>query len=242
MSLKTPQVIQRPIEDLKEVLRYAMMKVGLRAVNIPADIEKQVLIEHVVSNYGNHTHEEIKLAFDLAITGKLDVDPNCFENFSCVYFSKIMNAYRAWAGKTYKEVVKEKHPEVVKEDLSDRTMQDWWNDVSLKVRTKGLPYFSIGPMLYKWAEEKGMIKNSGFKKSEFVTKFFDLKIKDLLDKYSLDRSDKTKIELEDYQRMKRLGLIEAYYVGVVQAMCRSLMIHEMMLKEVENGNSDLAGI
>lgn len=76
-----------------------MVKIGLRANNWPTDEEKLLLQQHIVRFYGNHTLDEIRLAFDMAITGRLDVQANCYENFSCLYFSTIMNAYRQWVAR-----------------------------------------------------------------------------------------------------------------------------------------------
>lgn len=39
----------------------------------------------------------------MAIDGKLSVDAKCYENFSCAYFSEIMNAYRLWSSQEIKE-------------------------------------------------------------------------------------------------------------------------------------------
>lgn len=75
-----------------------MLKVGLRGKNFPNGVAKSLLLDHIYTNYGNHTPDEIRLAFNLSVAGKLQVDDvNCYENFSCLYFSKIMNAYRVWA-------------------------------------------------------------------------------------------------------------------------------------------------
>ena len=96
---KSGRVNERPQEDLKQALRFVMLKVGLRAANLPNDEERQILIDHISKYYGNHTPEEIKYAFDLALTDKLELDAKevtCYENFSCLYFSTIMNAYRKW--------------------------------------------------------------------------------------------------------------------------------------------------
>ena len=76
-----------------------MVKVGLRAANFPSKEETALLVDHIEKFYSNHNPEEIKLAFDLAITDKLEIDQKevtCYENFSCLYFSTIMNAYRNW--------------------------------------------------------------------------------------------------------------------------------------------------
>lgn len=80
-------------EDLKQVLRYAMILVGLRSNNMPTDEEKFVLLNFIKSNFGNLTPEEIKLAFEYAVAGKYNVDVKCYENFSCEYFGRIIKAY-----------------------------------------------------------------------------------------------------------------------------------------------------
>lgn len=81
-----------------------MVLVGLRAQNYPDDLEKQVLLNFIQEHYGGHTPGEIKLAFEMAILRKLDVDPVCYENFSIAYFAGIMEAYRVWAREQVKQL------------------------------------------------------------------------------------------------------------------------------------------
>lgn len=80
-------------DDLKRVLRYSMLLVGLRANNMPTDEEKFVLINFIKTNFANVTIAQIKLAFDMAVAGKLGVDAKCYENFSCEFFGRIMARY-----------------------------------------------------------------------------------------------------------------------------------------------------
>jgi hypothetical protein len=79
--------------DLKQVLRYSMLLVGLRANNMPTEEEKFVLINFIKTNFANVTIAQIKLAFDMAVAGKLQVDAKCYENFSCEFFGRIMSSY-----------------------------------------------------------------------------------------------------------------------------------------------------
>lgn len=97
VALAGPKIVLSDEEKLLEVLRYVMVIIGLRAQNYPDTIETQILINFIIENYGGHTPAEIKLAFEMAITRKLDVEANCYENFSVAYFVSIMEAYRAWA-------------------------------------------------------------------------------------------------------------------------------------------------
>lgn len=94
-------------EPLRQALRYAMIIVGLRADNFPQEEEKRVLLQFIAQNYGGHTPSEIKLAFDMAVTGKLNLDKKeviCYENFSVLYFSQVMNAYREWSRQAYAHI------------------------------------------------------------------------------------------------------------------------------------------
>ncbi len=105
----TQNIRTRSEEDLKQVLRMAMLMVGLRGSNLPTDEEKYVLLAFIKSNYGNQTPEEIAIAFEYAVAGKLNTDCKCYENFSCEYFGRIMNAYIEYARQETKLV---KRPEI----------------------------------------------------------------------------------------------------------------------------------
>lgn len=107
--------------DIKEVLRYSMLLVGLRGNNLPTEEEKFVLTNFVRSNFGNQTPEEIKIAFEMAVAGKLNIDAKCYENFSCEYFGRIMNAYLDYARQEIKNLPKPM--EQVKEKPSDQELK-----------------------------------------------------------------------------------------------------------------------
>ena len=112
---------RRSEEDLKEVLRYVMVLVGLRGVNMPTDEEKYVLLNFIRLNFGNQTPEEIRLAFEYAIAGKFEIDAKCYENFSCEYFGRIMKAYIDFSRNEVK--VKPKEIEEAKPVPSDEELK-----------------------------------------------------------------------------------------------------------------------
>lgn len=97
-ALEEPRIRQlSEVEPIKEALRYAMVLIGLRSQNWPGKEETAVMLEYIVSTYGGHRVSEIRLAFKMAVEGKLGVEVNCYENFSVLYFSTVMNAYRNWS-------------------------------------------------------------------------------------------------------------------------------------------------
>lgn len=101
------------IGDLEAALRYCMLLVGIRATNLPSAEEKAILIRHITKHYSGHTISEIRLAFEMAIAGELDIaadDVKAYESFSPVYFSQIINSYRRWSVQEFKQNIKTVDP------------------------------------------------------------------------------------------------------------------------------------
>lgn len=81
------------VEPIKQALRYIFALVGLRPEQIPGDIEKIVLINFIKDNLKNHSPEELKLAFEVAVKGDFKTELNHFGHFSALYLSRVFNDY-----------------------------------------------------------------------------------------------------------------------------------------------------
>lgn len=104
------------VEEVSKALRYIFVLIGLRAEQVPDEEEKAVLKDYVIEEYGGHTTEEIKLAFKMAIQGKLKIaqkDVKCYGIFSPAYFTSIMDSYREWAREQAEKLINRKEPERV---------------------------------------------------------------------------------------------------------------------------------
>lgn len=122
LAISKPRIANEPVETLKEALRQVFFLIGLRAEQIPADEEKGFLIQYIAENYGGHTAEEVKLAFKMAIQGKLKLDykeVKCYGIFSPMYFTVIMDAYREWA-REQAEKISRNIPELVVSEIEKR--------------------------------------------------------------------------------------------------------------------------
>jgi hypothetical protein len=143
----------RSESDIKDVLRYAMVLVGLRGNNMPTDEEKFVLLNFIRTNFGNQTPEEIRLAFEYAISGKFETDVKCYENFSCEYFARIMKAYIEYSRQEVKSLPKQIEP-----------MKDVPTDLELKkmaienanFHRKMLIDYNKGNSLFNWKSLGGL--------------------------------------------------------------------------------------
>lgn len=111
------------METLKEALRQVFFLIGLRAEQIPTDEEKSFLIQYIAENYGGHSADEIKLAFKMAIQGKLKIDNRdvkCYGIFSPIYFTTIMDAYRIWASEQADRVARKSAPIQIVSEVEKR--------------------------------------------------------------------------------------------------------------------------
>lgn len=70
--------------------------IGLRKSQFPTPEEDIFNVAFIKKNFGHKTTAEILEAFELAVTGKIDVDVKHYDQFTLPYFCKIMNAYRIY--------------------------------------------------------------------------------------------------------------------------------------------------
>ena len=104
-ALQSKKIKNCTLEETKQTMLFVYSLVGLRPENYPTGLDKDFLHAYMADYYGGHTIEEIRLAFTMAIQQKLEVPINevrPYENFSALYFSTIMEAYRRWSTETAK--------------------------------------------------------------------------------------------------------------------------------------------
>jgi len=205
-----------------------MLKVGLRANNWPAEEETAILVFHIIENYGGHTHEEIKLAFDMAITGKLYeerngkeqvLDANCYENFSCLYVSRIMNAYRGWAVDVNKQHEKPIHLIEEKRDITYQEMIEWINGL----KEWQLPVDLLPISCYDWLIKEKRIRLSVKEEADFLVQAAHHRQSQLIESLNENSSDANK-KLEDFNRQLKRGYFEGEEVVNVQNTYKRLVL------------------
>ena len=162
--------------DLKQVLRYSMLLVGLRANNMPTEEEKFVLINFIKTNFANVTLAQIKMAFDMAVAGKLGVDAKCYENFSCEFFGRIMARFLEYSAEetriiSQRVIEDEPLPKPSESELKAQAIEalnmyadQVANDPNFKWLAGGLQH------LYDVAKELGLIKLNAEEKQAIWSK------------------------------------------------------------------------
>jgi hypothetical protein len=230
-ALDQPKIINGERENLVKALRWVMMKVGLRQQNWPTTEETAVLIQHLESNYGGHTVDEIKLAFDMAIAGKLDVEVNCYENFSCLYFSNIMAAYREWAKEEYKQIEAKQPialPEI-KEDMSAEAMTDWFNATAKKIKAGELKVDFVPLMLYEFMDHNGNITATKEEKYMYLQRAADYRQSQLQEEYEKNSTQATQWRLSNFISQKNRGYFEGEAADAVKSLAKKILLFEMII-------------
>lgn len=231
MAVKGGNIRQVPSEELKQVLRYVMMKVGLRAQNWPSEAEKAVLLNHVWKEYGGHTTAEIRLAFDMAISRKLDLEEKeipCYENFSCLYFSTVMTAYRKWAVEEYKQTKTAPALPAAVEDTSDVAMRDWMGEIKGRVKAGKQPMTFMPLSLYDWMDKKGLITASREEKAGYLVKAAEYRQGQLNQDAENDPSPYRWKKFHDFMKMKGAGEISGEEIEQVKNLAKKLLMFDIL--------------
>lgn len=206
------------LDDLEGVLRLIMLKIGLRAENLPSKEEKAVIIDHILSVYGNHTIDELRLAFEMAVTFKLDLTEKeiiCYENFSCMYISKIMNAYRKWASDAYKFLYKVPTPTLIEgqKELSDSEWNEWLEDMR-----------NYDPKILPCAAYDYLVKqNKLILTNEEKHQYMERSIAQLLGYYEPGTT-----EMIDFLKMKEQGVYNTEITATLITISKRLAIYDYL--------------
>lgn len=132
------------------------MLVGLRPQHFPTQQEDVLLITFIKKHFARQGIEELYYAFELAITGELDIDDvKVYDQFTLEYLMRIMNSYKRYMIEKCKEIltkIKPVEPEVPKLTDEDKRqdIEEW--RIRIKTDSRLLPFY-----LYDWMKQLKMI-------------------------------------------------------------------------------------
>jgi hypothetical protein len=86
--------------------------------------ELVMIAKFVSENYPLLKHDEFKLAVNLSLTNRLDVDVRTFNSFSPMYVSRILNAYLDHKSKSMREVIVRKERDDLKKEMEKQPTQE----------------------------------------------------------------------------------------------------------------------
>lgn len=240
MAISKPVIKNSSLEDLQSILRLVMLKIGLRAENLPSKEEKVVLIDHILTHYGNHTIEEFRLAFEMALTYKLNIperDIICYENFSCVYISKIMNAYREWARDVHNFMSQKYKNQLIedKKGLTDDEKAEWLMDWK-SMETINIELIPL--IFYDFLDIKGIIKLTNEQKWEYTRKGAQYVKTKLQDEIGICKTNDAYLAYNKFQNQEENGF-DKEFAGRIKNRAKRLIIFDYLKDKLCQGDTNV---
>ena len=152
----TKMISDCDVHEINQQLAKIYLLIGLRPQHFPTEFEIQFLIQYIKEHHGNKGIGELYFAFKLAVQDKLEIDNvNPYDQFSVIYFERIMIAYRNWKNKKFiQESQIREEPKMIEYKMTDA---EKWEEIN-EWKNKDEINISFMPIyLYEWLEEFGEI-------------------------------------------------------------------------------------
>lgn len=174
----------------------------------------------IIESYPRCNPEEIEYAFRSGGTTVKDWGKQI--NLSLI--DEVMKPYlhTRYELSRIEEQQKVKQLEPAKEDLSEKTMSEWWNSIAEQIRKSEYKLEFIPIMLYDWKE-----KQAGFTaamKRDYLVKAVDYR-------HQLLVNSDGKKDLVEFNRMKTAGCFEGSEIQALKDLAKRMIIFDWMKNE-----------
>lgn len=115
-ALGAPRLKNCHNDAIIPVIRHLLVMLGIRQENYPNPEMTAVMCENIRTGHGNLTVKELRLAFEMAVSLKLDFNPHAFQNVSVLYINELLAAYKKWSTQTYHQLRPDGDREQERED------------------------------------------------------------------------------------------------------------------------------
>lgn len=134
-------------------------------------MEEIVLFDFIRNNYPRFTLNEIKRAFQLLVSNKLDTNKEHYDSFSPKYFSAVIESYREEAEMLRKLVdskISQKEAENRIENTGEIDWSEEWEKVKNMAYNGEINSIFLSDALYNWMDRNNMITLSAKEKWQMV--------------------------------------------------------------------------
>jgi hypothetical protein len=221
--------------EIAKLLENIYNYTGLIPEKKPNEEMKVMLFRHIINTCGNLTINEVLKAFQMGVTGEIDVDMNHYQNFSPLYFSTVVNAYTEYRRKIVAQINKER---VERESLrTEPTEQE-------RIETNNRFLFNFIYTPYKEYCKRGVLDFISVPISHIYLTLEDLKIIQVSNKYKkelhadvtlrigailkkrVSENPTTKNEIEFKNKVAKVlnGEFQKYRDAEIIEECRRIMI------------------
>ena len=212
-------------QELSKALTKVYLIIGLRSQHYPNQLMDSLLFQYLRDCYGQRTLQELILAFELAIFGKLDVeDWKVYDMFSVEYLVRIMESYRRYKIKMLTE--NQKKPIEKMLPISKPTKEDMLRELN-EWKSKELTINFIPLYLYDYMVECGLIEN---KLSQHILWKACMLRKNELHKAAMNGSREAINDHHAFNEMVEMGEIIGAEKTIVARIAKKIMVFEYLKK------------
>ena len=206
-------------DEIKAKLTLIYSLVGLRPQHYPSGQEKIDLHNYIVLKYGQKTLAELVLAFDLAISGELEItkdEVKVYDQFTIAYIANIMASYKKWLMDINKNIQITKC--LMAEDKKELTKEDWesWMQDVKDYKVELIPV-----MLYEYLVKENLINLTTDEKNEFLKTAINIFY------FSIEQD---RIEARNFIKQKEQGYFTEPYNNKLKDLAKKIAVKKYINK------------
>lgn len=223
--------------DLDTWAKALLIKINSITGWIIPDETLEILVDQfrkkLVEAYGDCTSEEIEYAF--RNYGTIVKDWGKQMNLSLIDEVMIPYLARRREVSDHEEIIAlNEVPKIeYKEDMSNQSMQEWFNEIAKKIKEGQMRIEFIPPILYEWMDSNGNITATKEQKYEYLNRAVEYRLGVLRQAVEEEDSITNRFALSSFVTMKNNGCLEGKEAGLVKILAKQILLFEM----VNNSNA-----
>lgn len=183
-------------DEIKQALGKIFLMIGLRKQHLPNGFELDFIVSNIRKLYPHRTIFDLTNAFELGLRKEIDVELNCYDQFTLIYLSNIMDAYRKYIVNAYNDMPVEQPKQIEYIMTKEEKLQDIEDFGKTECAFTMIPSY-----IYEWIIELGLVILDEKDKTEYYRRAIQMRESEL--KANAESGEMK--EYNSFMKMKRSG-------------------------------------
>ena len=186
-------------DEIKQALAKIFLMIGLRKQHFPNGFELDFIVSNIRKLYAHRTIFDLTNAFELGLRKEIDVELNCYDQFTLIYLSNIMDAYRKYLVKSYNELPVEQPKQIEYKMTKEEKLADIEDFGTTECAFSMIPGY-----IYDWIIDLGLVILDEDDKTEYYRRAIQMRESEL--KANAESGDMK--EYNSFIKMKKSGFAD----------------------------------
>lgn len=161
-------------DEIKQALAKIFLMIGLRKQHFPNGFELDFIVSNIRKLYPHRTIFDLTNAFELGLRKEIDVELNCYDQFTLIYLSNIMDAYRRYLVKSYNELPVEQPKQIEYKMTKEEKLADIQDFGKTECAFNMIPGY-----IYDWIIDLGLVILDEDDKTEYYRRAIEMRENEL---------------------------------------------------------------